>query len=123
MQKILFGGYPWLCLCLILPVILGSCAVKHTAEGMQKYMAADTAVPLWKIEVFMVPVKWMPGMPADELDIVLRPYNVKKTGFVGNAQVLQLSFHTNNAEQADVLREQLFATGVVEQVNVTKESN
>jgi hypothetical protein len=90
---------------------------------MQKYMAADTAASLWKIEVFMVPVKWMAGMPADELDFVLRPYNVKKTGSLGNTQILQLSFRTNNAEQANMLREQLLATGVVEQVNVTKESN
>lgn len=123
MQKTPFGACPWLCLCLILPVILGSCTVKRTGESMQKYMAGDTAVSLWKIEVFMVPVKWMPGMPADELDLVLRPYTIKKTGFVGNAQTLQLSFRTNNAEQANVLREQLLATGVVEQVNVTKESN
>ena len=123
MQKTCFGAYSWLCLCLLFPVILGSCAVKHAGESMQKHMAADTAVSLWKIEVFMVPVKWMPGMPADELDFVLRPYTIKMTGFVGNAQTLQLSFRANNTEQANVLREQLLAPGVVEQVNVTKESN
>jgi hypothetical protein len=123
MKKTPFGDYPWLCLWLIFPVILCSCAIKHAGERVQKYLAADTAAPIWKIEVFMVRVKWMAVMPADELDFVLRPYNVTKTGSLGSTQVLQLSFRANNAEQANVLREQLLATGVVEQVNVTKESN
>jgi len=123
MKKAPIGGYPWLCLWLIFPVMLCSCAVKHTQESMQKYIAADTAVSLWKIEVFMIPVKWMDRMPGEDLDFVLQAYNIKKMGFAGNAQMLQLSFHSNNPEQADRLREQLLATGMVEQVNVTKESN
>lgn len=123
MQKTPVWGYPRLCLWLIFPALLSSCAIKHTTESMQKYMAADTVGSIWKIEVFMVPIKWLAGTPADELDFIFRPYNVKKTGAAGNTQVLQLSFRTNNAEQANVLREQLLATGVVEQVNVTKESN
>ena len=90
---------------------------------MQKYMAADTAGSMWKIEVFMMPVKWMARMPGQDLDFVLQPYNIKKMWFAGNGQIMQLSFRANNPEQADRLREQLLATGVVEQVNVTKESN
>lgn len=123
MQKIPFGAYPGLCLWLMLPVMLCSCAVKQKEEEMQKYTPADTAGSLWRVEVYMMPVKCMGRMPVDELDIVLQPYHIKKMGFVGNAQILQLSFRTNNAEQANVLREQLLATGVVEQVNVKKESN
>jgi len=123
MKKTPFGGYPWLCLWLIFPAMLCSCAVKHTGESMQKYMVADTAGSLWKVEIVMIPVKWTAGSPADELEFVIQPYNVKKTGFIGSAQMLQLSFRANNPEQADRLREQLLATGVVEQVNVTKESN
>jgi len=123
MKKKPFGGYPWLCLWLIFPGMLCSCALKHAGENMQKYTAADTAASIWKIEVFMMPVKWMDRMPGEGLDFVLQPYNIKKTGVVGNTQILQLSFHSNNPEQANELLEQLLATGVAEQVNVTKESN
>ncbi len=123
MKKTPFGGYPRLCLWLIFPVVLCSCAVKHSGESMQKYMDADTTVSLWKIEVFMVPVKWMARMPGQDLDFVLQPYNIKKMWVAVSAQILQLSFRANDPEQADMLREQLLATGVVEQVNVTKESN
>ena len=123
MQKTSFWGYPRLCLWLIFPAMLCSCAVKHTGESMQKYMAADTAGSIWKIEVFMMPIKWMARMPGQDLDFVLQPYNIKKMWFAGNGQIMQLSFRANNPEQADRLREQLLATGVVEQVNVTKESN
>lgn len=123
MQKVPFWGCPKLCLWLTCLVMLCSCVVKHKGESMEKYIAADTTGPLWKVEVFMVPVKWMAGTPGGDLDFVLQPYNIKKIRFAGNNQVLQLSFRANNPEQADRLREQLLATGVVEQVNVTKESN
>jgi len=123
MKKTSFGGYPWLCLCLIFPAILCSCAVKRSGATAEKYAVADTPTTVWKIEVFMMPVKWMPWTSGNEVETAFQPYNVKETGISGNAQILQLTFRTNNEQQLNTLREQLFATGVVEQVNVTKESN
>jgi hypothetical protein len=123
MQKIRIWGYSWLCLWLIFPVILCSCAVQHTGESRQKYVAADTVASILKVEVLMLSVKWMARVSGEGFDFVLQPYNIKNMGIVGNAHILQLSFHANNPEQANVLQEQLLATGAVEQVNVTKESN
>ena len=122
MKKTRFGGYPWLCLCVMFPVMLYSCAVKHSTQLTQDYAPADTG-SIWHVEVFMMPVKWMPWTSGNEVDAVFQPYHIKKTGFSGNTQILQLTFRANNEQQLNMLREQLFATGVVEQVNVTKESN
>lgn len=122
MKNTPFGGYPWLCLCLIFPVWLCSCAVKRGSTLTENYVAADSPT-VWHIEVFMMPVKWMPWTSGNEVEALFQPYNITRTGHSGNTQILQLSFRANNNQQLNMLREQLFATGMVEQVNVTKESN
>lgn len=121
MKKASIWGYPRLCLWLILPVMLCSCVVKNKKDSTQKYVTADIACPVWKIEVFIMPVPWMGRVPGEDLNFVLQPYTIKKVGLAGNSQVLQLSFRTNNSDQASRLLEQLLETGMVEQVYVTKE--
>lgn len=121
MKKTHIWECPRLCLWLIFAAMLCSCAVKHKEGSMQKKMAANTGYPLWRVEVLIMPTRWLGRIPGDNLDAVLQYYTIKKVWFSGESQVLELSFRANSPEQANRLLEQLLATGMVEQVYMTKE--
>jgi len=116
-------GYPGLCLCLVYSFMLFSCAVKHEAILAEKPVARDTVTCLYKFEILVAPVKWLSTMRSYDDEFNFLPYNIVNRTSYGNSRIFLLSFPTNDFEQVQLLKDQLLATGIVEQVKIMKVPN
>lgn len=123
MKKTRIWGCPGLCLCLMYSIMLFSCAVKHESTLAQKPVAADTVTCLYKLEIVVAPVKWLSNTRGYDDEFNFLPYNIVNCTSYGSSRILLLSFRSNGFEQVQLLKEQLLATGIVEQVNITKVPN
>jgi hypothetical protein len=123
MKKIRIWGYPGLCLCLVYSFMLFSCAVKHEGTLAEKPVAGDTVTCLYKLEIVIAPVKWLSNTCSYGDEFNFLPYDIVSRTSYCNSRIFLLSFRTNDFEQVQLLREQLLATGVVEQVKIMKVPN
>jgi len=123
MKKMRIWGYPGLCLCLVYSFMLFSCAVKHEGTPAEKPLARDTATCLYKLEILVAPVKWLSSTCSYDDEFNFLPYNIVNRASSGNSSIFLLSFRTNDFEQVQLLKDQLLATGIVEQVKIMKAPN
>jgi hypothetical protein len=123
MKKIRIWGYPGLCLCLVFSLLLFSCAVKNESTLAENPVTRGTVTSLYRFEILLMPVKWLTNTGGYGGEFNFLPYNIMSLASYSNSRILLLSFRTNDFEQVQLLREQLLATGIVEQVNIMKVSN
>jgi hypothetical protein len=123
MKKMRIWGYPGLCLCLVYSFMLFSCAVKHEGTLAEKQVARDTATCLYKLEILVARVKWLSNTNSYDNEFNFLPYNIVNRTSYGNSRIFLLSFRTNDFEQVQLLKDQLLATGIVEQVKIMKVPN
>ena len=123
MEKMRIWGFPGLCLCLVYSFMLFSCAVKHEGTLAEKPVAVDTAIRLYKLEIVVAPVKWLSNTRSYDDDLSFLPYNIVNCTYYGNTRIFLLLFRTNDFEQVQLLKDQLLATGIVEQVKIMKAPN
>jgi len=123
MKKMRIWGYPGLCLCLVYSFMLFSCAVKHEGALAEKPVARDTVTCLYKLEILVAQVKWLSNTCSYDDEFNFLPYDIVNRTSNANSRIFLLSFRTNDFGQVQLLREQLLATGVVEQVNIMKVPN
>jgi hypothetical protein len=123
MKKMRIWGYPGLCLCLVYSFIQFSGAVKHEGTLAEKTVARDTTTCLYKLEIVVAPVRWLSDMRSYDGEFIFLPYNIVNRTSYGNSRIFLFSFLTNDFEQVQLLKDQLLATGIVEQVKIMKVPN
>lgn len=119
MKKKCIWGYPWLCLCLVLP----SCAVSHRGNSFHKLSKADTATYSYKLEVLLIPGNFLTGMFVGDMAFATQLLNTPQVYANGNSPLAILSLRTNDFEKVEALKEQLLATGIVERVKIIRGPN
>jgi hypothetical protein len=103
--------------------MLFSCAVKHGSASSEKLVASDTATCLYKLEILVMPVKWAANTRDYDGEFNFQPYEILNFASNSNSRIFLLSFRTNDFGQVQLLKDQLLATGIVEQVNIMKVPN
>jgi hypothetical protein len=121
MKKKTIWGHPGLCLCLILPLLLISCAIKKDNKTARPF----TQNQVWRVDVTIVPEDIAYRIPESIPDglISIKPAINGNINNSGQPQMLLLSFRVYDPAQLQLLREKLSATGMVRSILITPPSN
>ena len=104
-----FWGFPRLCLCFLFPVVYSSCAV------VRDHRVAEV-LPQLEVKAWVTPTinNWY--LPVNGLLTAISVEGGHGTNVDAASNFWIVTYHVANLEQALVLKQKLFETGLVENV-------